>query len=374
MKICIVGGGPAGLYFAILMKRLDASHDIVIFERDGPDDTFGWGIVFSDQTFGYLESSDAPSFTRIIETCQTWNNVDIVHRGEKVTIRGNRFSGIARLAFLNILHRRCHELGVDIRFRTNITNRAQLPEHDLFVGADGANSVTRQWFSDVLAPSVDQRKNKYLWLGTPQLFHGLTLTFHQTDKGTFVAHAYKFSENMSTFIVECGEETWARAGLEGKSDDETCAYLQDIFAVTDSNGVTYSLANLEGGNVSVGHAGTGIFQNSNSANTSTFTSENAKLGFIASLDTIAVSMFTLAIEDLADSRAENGGEMSRLMMVNELLVQNQTNLEAAHGRIMDADIALESTRFARQNVLVQSSAAMVAQANQLTNIALAVLG
>ena len=230
MKICIVGGGPAGLYFAILMKRLDASHDIVIFERDGPDDTFGWGIVFSDQTFGYLESSDAPSFTRIIETCQTWNNVDIVHRGEKVTIRGNRFSGIARLAFLNILHRRCHELGVDIRFRTNITNRAQLPEHDLFVGADGANSVTRQWFSDVLAPSVDQRKNKYLWLGTPQLFHGLTLTFHQTDKGTFVAHAYKFSENMSTFIVECGEETWARAGLEGKSDDETCAYLQDIFA------------------------------------------------------------------------------------------------------------------------------------------------
>ena len=150
--------------------------------------------------------------------------------------------------------------------------------------------------------------------------------------------------------------------------------LQDILAVTDSNGVSYSLANLEGGNVSVGHTGAGIFQNTNSATTSTFTSENAKLGFIASLDTIAVSMFTLAIEDLADSRAENGGEMSRLMMVNELLVQNQTNLEAAHGRIMDADIALESTRFARQNVLVQSSAAMVAQANQLTNIALAVLG
>jgi flagellin len=148
--------------------------------------------------------------------------------------------------------------------------------------------------------------------------------------------------------------------------------LQDIFAVTDSNGVSYSLANLEGGNVSV--AKVGIFQNTSSANTATFSSENAKLGFIASLDTIAVSMFTLAIEDLADSRAENGGEMSRLMMVNELLVQNQTNLEAAHGRIMDADIALESTRFARQNVLVQSSAAMVAQANQLTNIVLTLLG
>jgi len=150
--------------------------------------------------------------------------------------------------------------------------------------------------------------------------------------------------------------------------------LQEILDVTDANGQSYSLANLEGGNVSVGHSGAGIFQNVTPGTTATYTTESADLGFIASLDTIAVSMFTVAIEDLADARAENGGEMSRLMMVNELLVQNQTNLEAAHGRIMDADIALESTRFARQNVLVQSSAAMVAQANQLTNIALAVLG
>ena len=152
--------------------------------------------------------------------------------------------------------------------------------------------------------------------------------------------------------------------------------LQDIFTVTDANNVSYNLGNLEGGNISLGAGGykAGVFQNINAATTTTFSTENAKLGFIASLDTIAVSLFTGAIEDLADSRAENGGEMSRLMMVNELLVQNQTNLEAAHGRIMDADIALESTRFARQNVLVQSSAAMVAQANQLTNIALAVIG
>ena len=154
--------------------------------------------------------------------------------------------------------------------------------------------------------------------------------------------------------------------------------LQDILTVTDGTGTTYNLGNLDSGNVSIGGGGSpfkaGIFQSTDAATTTTFTSENAKLGLIASLDTIAVSMFTAAIEDLADSRAENGGEMSRLMMVNELLIQNQTNLEAAHGRIMDADIALESTRFARQNVLVQSSAAMVAQANQLTNIALAVLG
>tara|TARA_Y100001968_G_scaffold109333_1_gene98888 strand:+ start:128 stop:1126 length:999 start_codon:yes stop_codon:yes gene_type:complete len=154
--------------------------------------------------------------------------------------------------------------------------------------------------------------------------------------------------------------------------------LQDILTVTDSTGTTYNLGNLDSGNVSIGGGGNpfkaGVFQGVDATNTVTFNAEPAKHGFIASLDTIAVSMFTGAIEDLADARAENGGEMSRLMMVNELLIQNQTNLEAAHGRIMDADIALESTRFARQNVLVQSSAAMVAQANQLTNIALAVLG
>ena len=154
--------------------------------------------------------------------------------------------------------------------------------------------------------------------------------------------------------------------------------LQDILTVTDSTGTTYNLGNLDSGNVSIGGGGNpfkaGIFQGTDNTNSVTFNAEPAKHGFIASLDTIAVSMFTGSIEDLADARAENGGEMSRLMMVNELLIQNQTNLEAAHGRIMDADIALASTRFARQNVLVQSSAAMVAQANQLTNIALAVIG
>ncbi len=230
MRICIIGGGPAGLYFAILMMRLDPAHAITLIERDGPDDTFGWGIVFSDQTFSYLEEADAPSFRAIIDGCQPWDNVDIVHQGEKVTIRGNRFSGIARLAFLNILHQRCRELGVEIRFRTNVTDRSQLPDHDLLVGADGANSLVRCWFSDSLDPTIDRRSNKYIWLGTPRLFHGLTLAFHQTPAGTFAAHAYKFSETTSTFIVECGEDTWALAGLEGKTDDATCAYLSEVFA------------------------------------------------------------------------------------------------------------------------------------------------
>ena len=229
VKVCIVGGGPAGLYFAILMKRLDPAHEVTIFERDGPHDTFGWGIVFSDQTFAYLEESDDASCREIVDACETWDNVDVVHRGHKVTIHGNKFSGIARIAFLNILHRRCQELDVDLRFHTNITDQAMLPAYDVLVGADGANSLIRRWFSASLAPSIDSRKNKYIWFGTPRLFHGLTLTFHPTAVGTFAAHSYKFNATTSTFIVECSDATWQRAGFDGKSDEETCSYVGDVF-------------------------------------------------------------------------------------------------------------------------------------------------
>jgi anthraniloyl-CoA monooxygenase len=229
MKINILGGGPAGLYFAILMKRLDPSHDITIIERDGPDDTFGWGIVFSDQTFSYLKDNDEPSFNQITRACQTWDNVDVVHKDQKVTIRGNRFSGIARLDFLNILQARCREVGVELRFHTNITDIASIEACDLLVGADGANSLVRRAYGEAFQPTVDWRKNKYIWLGTHQLFHGLTLTFREHDGGLFIAHSYKFNETTSTFIVECSEATWARAGFENMSEAETCTYLAEAF-------------------------------------------------------------------------------------------------------------------------------------------------
>ena len=229
MKITIIGGGPSGLYFAILMKKLDRTHEITLLERDGPNDTFGWGIVFSDQTFSYLKDNDKKSFAAITRACQRWDNVDVVHKNQKVTIRGNKFSGIGRLAFLNILHKRCLDLGVDLRFDTNATELNELPPYDLLVGADGANSFVRGAFSKEFQPSLDLRKNRYIWLGTRQLFQGLTLIFREHEAGLFIAHAYKFNDTNSTFIVECSEATWRNARFDWKSDPETCQYLAEVF-------------------------------------------------------------------------------------------------------------------------------------------------
>ena len=229
MRITIVGAGPAGLYFALLMKKADPTCEISVLERDGADDTFGWGIVFSDQTFSYLHDNDEPSFDEIIASCETWDNVEVVHRGEKISIRGNRFSGIARIAFLKILQHRAQALGVDLRFHANVSDLARLPPADLVVGADGANSQVRLRHAAFFEPDVVPARNKYIWLGTPRLFHGLTLTFRATAWGPFAAHSYKFSPTLSTFIVECGPDTWERAGFPTMTERETCDRLSEIF-------------------------------------------------------------------------------------------------------------------------------------------------
>lgn len=229
MRIVIAGGGPAGLYFALLMKKRGAGHEVTVLERDGPDDTFGWGIVFSDQTFDYLRENDGPTYDAITSTCQKWDNVDIVHRGEKVTVRGNRFSGIARIKFLQILQRRCEELGVDLRFHHVVDERRPLPAADLHVGADGANSFIRKSHQDVFRPALDAGRNKYIWLGTSKLFHGLTLTFVPHSAGVFTAHSYKFDHHTSTFIVECSEQTWTAAGLNEMSEAGTRTFLERVF-------------------------------------------------------------------------------------------------------------------------------------------------
>lgn len=236
MRIKIIGGGPAGLYFAILMKKANPAHQIEIFERNGPDDTFGWGVVFSGKTLANLRAADAESHAEITKQFEAWDNVDVVHRTEKISIHGNSFSGIARLQLLKILQRRAEALGVDIRYRTEIQDLEPLRQDcDLFIGADGVNSTVRLRYADRFKPDLDVRKHRYIWYGTNQLFHGLTLTFRENEAGTFAAHSYKFNKTTSTFIVECDPATWEKAGFATMSDDDTRAYIGKVFH-TDLNG------------------------------------------------------------------------------------------------------------------------------------------
>src|SRR5262249_968974 len=216
-KVNVLGGGPAGLFFAILLKKHGGGHEVTVFERGAPDDAFGWGIVFSDRTLAFLQDSDADAFARVSRAAQTWDNVDVIHKGEKVSVRGNGFSGVSRLAFLQILQERCRELGVDIRFGAAVGDPSSLLDADLLLGADGTNSAVRRTWSDFFQPSIDVRRNRFIWLGTRRLFHGLVMIFREAEAGLFIAHAYKFDPATSTFIVEASPETWARAGFAAMS-------------------------------------------------------------------------------------------------------------------------------------------------------------
>ncbi len=230
MKINIIGGGPAGLYFAILMKKADPSHHIQVIERNGPDDTFGWGVVFSGRTLANLRAADEVSHAEITQQFEAWDNVDIVHRDSRISIHGNSFSGIARLQLLKILQRRAEELGVDIEFKREVTDiEAVRTDCDLLIAADGVNSTIRSHYAEQLNPNLDVRSHQYIWYGTNQLFHGLTLTFRENEAGTFATHSYKFNKTTSTFIVECDPTTFARAELANKSDNETRAYIAKVF-------------------------------------------------------------------------------------------------------------------------------------------------
>lgn len=229
MKINIVGGGPAGLYFAILAKKLDPKHEIVIHERDPEDNTYGWGIVLSGGTLASLRGADFESYAALVDQVQIWETVDIVHMGETISVGGNDFSGIKRIQLLNLLHTRCRSLGVGLAFGSNIDDPDQLLDCDLMIGADGLKSSVREAYRAEFMPKTEERQNKYIWYGTSKPFSGLTMMFHPHDDGLYIAHAYRFETQMSTFIVECDPMTWERAGFAEMNEDQTASYLGEVF-------------------------------------------------------------------------------------------------------------------------------------------------
>jgi anthraniloyl-CoA monooxygenase len=233
MRALIVGGGPGGLYLAILLKKARPDVYVEVVERNAPDATFGFGVVFSDETLGYLQDNDEPTFEEITATFNRWDAIEIRYREEVRLSRGHGFSGIARKRLLEILQRRCLALGVALRFEQELAPR-EVPElaldYELVVLADGANSRIRTHFADVFAPEIDLRRNKYAWFGTTQPFDNFLFSFQPTEYGTFWCHAYRYDAGHSTFIVECDPATWCAAGLDRMPEDESAAFCARIFS------------------------------------------------------------------------------------------------------------------------------------------------
>ena len=233
MKIVCIGGGPAGLYFALLMKKQDAAHQITVIERNRPYDTFGWGVVFSDQTLGNLVAADEPTARTILQAFNHWDDIDVHFKGHITTSGGHGFCGIGRKRLLNILQQRCEELGVRLVFETDVTDDQEIARQygaDLVVACDGLNSRVRTRYAATFQPDVDTRKCRFVWLGTKKLFPAFTFAFEETEHGWFQAHAYQYDGDTATFIVETPEDVWQRAGLDRMEQAEAIAYCEKLFA------------------------------------------------------------------------------------------------------------------------------------------------
>ena len=230
MKIACLGGGPAGLYFAISMKVRDPAHEVVVVERNRPDDTFGWGVVFSDQTLDNLRANDPVSADAILAEFAHWDDIDVHFKGRCITSGGHGFAGIARRRLLQLLHARCHELGVELRFETEFDDLREFSDADLVIACDGINSRLRDAHAEWFAPDVDERPNRFIWLGTRKRFDAFTFIFTETEHGWVWVHAYRFDEDTSTFIVECQEATWRGLGFDRMTTDETIAACEALFA------------------------------------------------------------------------------------------------------------------------------------------------
>jgi anthraniloyl-CoA monooxygenase len=221
MKITIIGGGPAGLYFALLMQRRFPDHRITVLEQNARDATYGWGVVFS--TISFLKDID-PAFFKSADY------IEFIHRGETVKLDGNPFYRVARIDLLNALQERCAEAGVSLKFVHRVSDyEALLQDNDLVVAADGSNSATRTRYANHFGTTLDVRPNKFVWYGTPRLFDPVTLIFQATEHGVFVGHTYRYTDDKSSFVAECSPETWRRAGLDRMSEDDSRRHCEAVF-------------------------------------------------------------------------------------------------------------------------------------------------
>ena len=230
MRIVSIGGGPAGLFFSILMKRAFPETEITVYERNRADDTFGWGVVFSRETLGNLQAADPESYAEIEGSFSYWDDIHTWYGGTRTVSTGHGFCGLARRTLLQILQARALRLGVDLRFETEAPDVESLRDADLVLGADGVNSIVRERYKEHFRPDIDWRRCKFSWLGTTLPLEAFTFVFIETPHGVFQVHAYPFEKGLSTWIVECREETWRAAGHDQADEEQTVAFCEELFA------------------------------------------------------------------------------------------------------------------------------------------------
>ncbi|KNZ30790.1 MAG: salicylyl-CoA 5-hydroxylase [Methylibium sp. NZG] len=230
MKIVCIGGGPAGLYFGLLMKKLQPSHDVTVVERNKPYDTFGWGVVFSDATMENMRGWDPATAATIEQSFNHWDDIELEFKGRTIRSGGHGFIGIGRKKLLNILQARCEALGVKLLFETDAESDAQYADADLVIASDGVNSRIRNKYAAIFKPDLVTRPNRFIWLGTTKLYDAFNFTFVKTEHGWFQAHVYQFDDKTTTFIVETPEHVWKAHGLDTLNADESVAFCEQLFA------------------------------------------------------------------------------------------------------------------------------------------------
>ncbi len=234
LKINIIGAGPGGLYFALLMKKANPLNDIIVYEQNRADDTFGFGVVFSDETLENFLGQDSETYQEITNQFAYWNEIEVRYKGQNIRSGGHGFAGMARINLLEIFQKRCRELGVKFEFETVVTHLDDYRDADVVLGADGVNSIVRESLKKHLNPHIDYRKTKFVWLGATQRFDAFTFIFKENEHGWFYNHAYQYGQGVgkaaSTWILETHEDTWRRAGLDKASEADTLAYFEDLYA------------------------------------------------------------------------------------------------------------------------------------------------